>query len=286
MMQIVPQDRLSDLFNHFQPSARTFFSGTLCATASFGSGGHLHLLRAGVLRVIREREPDVELREPTVLFFPRGRPHRFDVDEARGADLACAYVDLGDGVRGPMAMGLPEMVLVPLSSASGLAGACELLWAEAFHAGDGKQAALDHLFDYFLILILRHLIESGDVTGGLIAGLADPRLSAALSAMHAEPGRGWTLDDLAVAAGMSRTRFAAHFRQVVGRPAIDYLAAWRMSVAQGLLARGKPLKAVVRAVGYDSGAAFSRAFGKIVGVSPRGWMAQRDEERAALDQEV
>lgn len=278
-------DHLSSLFAHFTPSARTFFSGNLCRTAEFGTGGHLHLFKGGKLTLAQQGSDDVVLTEPTVLFFPRGRAHRFVTDPEIGADLACAYVDLGGEFDNPVARSLPAFVMVTLAGNPALAQTCELLWSEAFAEADGKQAALDHLFDYFLILLIRHLITHGHVTSGVVAGLADPRLARAITAIHDNPGRLWTLEDLADLAGMSRTRFAAHFREVVGRPAIDYLGSWRMTIAQGMLAKGRPIKAIASKLGYDSAAAFSRAFGKYVGCSPRAWTANRTESVEETDTE-
>ena len=127
--------------------------------------------------------------------------------------------------------------------------------------------------EYFLILLLRHLIDNGDMTDGLLAGLSDPRLGPAIVAMHQQPGRSWILDDLAHEAGMSRARFADHFRKIVGRTPIEYLTHWRMTVAQQLLQQGKPLKSVASAIGYDSPAALGRIFSKIFGQSPLAWLA-------------
>ena len=215
------------------------------------------------------------LNSPTVLFVPRGNAHRFIVDSEHGADLACARIDLGGQQGNALSQGLPDRVVLPLGSVPLLAPTCELLWAEAFtHGQAGRQAALDHLFDFFLILLIRHIVENGLVEGGVLAGLADPRLSQALIAMHEAPQRNWSLEGLADVAGMSRTRFAGKFREVVGQTAIGYLSGWRMQLASGLLAKGMPVKSVASQVGYDDPAAFSRAFSKVIGCSPREWIAR------------
>lgn len=272
---IVPNDPFSALFTHFAPSARTFFAGNFCATAAFEGGGHLHLLRGGRLRVSENGKQDLVLDAPTVLFFPRGSAHRFSVDSERGADLACAHIDLGGQQGNSLGHGIPDRVVLPLGSLPALAPTCELLWAEAFaHGQAGRQVALDHLFDYFLILLIRHIVGNGLVEGGVLAGLADPRLSQALIAMHETPQRNWSLEDLADVAGMSRTRFAERFRDVVGQTAIGYLAGWRMQLASGLLGKGNPVKTVASHVGYDDPAAFSRAFSKVIGRSPRAWIVE------------
>ena len=262
-------DHLAALFAHATPTARTFFTGNLCRAAEFVEGGHLHFFKGGVLTLAQSGEPDIVLCEPTLLFFPRSRTHRFVVDPQRGADLACATIDLGGEAGSPLGDGLQTLVVLPLASHPALAPVCDLLVAEAFAEGDGRQAALDRLFDYLLILIVRHVVTSGLVDGGVLAGLADPRLARSLTALHEEPGKAWSLEDLADVAGMSRSRFAERFRAVVGRTPIDYLTLWRMTVARRRLAKGKPVKAVAAEVGYDSAAAFSRVFSRIVGHSPR-----------------
>ncbi|HET7850900.1 MAG TPA: AraC family transcriptional regulator [Pseudolabrys sp.] len=262
-------DPFAALFAHVTPRARTFFIGKLCQTAQFTDGGHLHLLKGGELTVVQTGKGDLQVDEPTLLFFPRGRVHSFAVNPKRGADLVCATVELGGAEGNPIGRGLPELVVLPLASHPALAPVCDLLLGEAFSERSGRQAALDRLFDYLLILIVRHVVESGRVASGVLAGLADPRLAKALTAMHEAPKKSWTLDDLAGIAGMSRTRFAEHFRARIGQTPIDYLTVWRMTVACQLLAKGKPVKSVALQVGYESAAAFSRVFSRVTGQAPR-----------------
>src|SRR5271168_64865 len=262
-------DPFAVLFAHVTPRARTFFTGNLCQEAQFTDEGHLHLLKGGALTVAQAGQVDLQLNEPTLLFFPRGRVHSFTVNPGRGADLVCATVELGGAEGNPIGQGLPELVVLPLASHPALTPVCDMLVGEAFSEGGGRQAALDRLFDYLLILIVRHVVESGRVATGVLAGLADPRLAKALTAMHEAPGKPWTLEDLAGIAGMSRTRFAEHFRTRIGQTPIDYLTVWRMTVARQLLGKGKPVKSVALQVGYQSAAAFSRAFGRVIGQAPR-----------------
>jgi AraC-like DNA-binding protein len=262
-------DPFAALFAHVAPRARTFFTGKLCRTAQFTDEGHLHLLQKGELTVAQAGQSDLQFNEPTLLFFPRGRAHGFAADPERGADLVCATVDLGGTEGNPIGRGLPELVVLPLASHPALAPVCGLLLDEAFSERGGRQAALDRLFDYLLILIVRRVVESGRVATGVLAGLADPRLARALTAMHETPRKSWALDDLAGIAGMSRTRFAERFQACIGQTPIDYLTVWRMTIARQLLARGKPVKSVAVESGYKSAAAFSRAFSRVTGQAPR-----------------
>lgn len=270
-------DHFAALFAHIAPRARTFFTGNLCQTIQFPDDGHLHLLKAGTLTLKQDGRADIAFSEPTLLFFPRGRPHGFVTDPKRGADLVCATVDLGAAEGNPIGQGLPELVVLPLASHSALSPVCDLLVAEAFSEGGGRQTALDRLFDYLLILIVRHVVDSGSVAAGVLAGLADPRLAKALTAIHEAPQRPWSLEDLAAIAGMSRTRFAEHFRSLVDRTPIDYLTLWRMTIARQLLAKGKPVKAVAAQVGYESPAAFSRVFSRVTGQAPRDFESAFDK---------
>jgi AraC-like DNA-binding protein len=262
-------DPFAALFAHATPRARTFFTGTLCKTVQYPDVGHLHFLKDGKLTLVQTGQSDLQLDEPTLLFFPRGRVHSFVVNPERGADLVCATVELGGAEGNPIGQGLPELVVLPLASHPALAPVCDLLLGEAFSERGGRQEALDRLFDYLLILIVRHVVESGRVSTGVLAGLADPRLAKALTAIHEAPKKSWTLDDLAGIAGMSRTRFAEHFRTRIGQTPIDYLTVWRMTIACQLLARGKPVKSVALQVGYQSAAAFSRVFSRVTGQAPR-----------------
>jgi AraC-like DNA-binding protein len=107
---------------------------------------------------------------------------------------------------------------------------------------------------------------------GWLAGLRDPQIGRALSMLHARPTEAWTAEGLALEIGMSRSSFADRFSSVVGQPPMQYLALWRMHIAAQSLREGHRSVAQVGAsIGYDSEAAFSRAFKRQFGESPGGW---------------
>jgi AraC-like DNA-binding protein len=89
--------------------------------------------------------------------------------------------------------------------------------------------------------------------------------------MHGTPAEAWTVESLARTVGVSRSVFAERFMEIMGQPPMQYLALWRMQLASRLLAEGGPVAAVAAAVGYESEAAFSRAFKKLVGQAPAAW---------------
>ncbi len=269
-------DAFAALFGHFTPSARAFFSGNLCTPFAFDNPdglGYLHVLKGGRLRLTGAGAAALEIAEPCIILLPRHAPHSFDPDADTGADLVCATVQIGGGQGNPIALGLPELLVIPFATIATIAPTLDLLLGEAFADAGGRQVALDRLFEYLIVQVIRHVVDEGIVEGGILAALADPRLARAVTAMHDDPGRPWTLDDLADQAGMSRTAFARHFRSVAGATPMDYLMRWRMTIAQNLMRKGKPIKAVATSVGYESPAALTRAFAKVVGMSPRGWLS-------------
>ncbi len=264
-------------FRTFRPGV-LFRENRLCGVSgdhATETAGHLHVLRRGVLIVERPEGPPITVTQPSVLFYHRPcRRCRFRADEASGAEIVCAYVEFGAGMLNPLIRALPEVLIIPLESVKELAPTVELLFTEAFGDHPGRQTAVDRLSEYFLVLLLRTAMKQGLVEGGVLVGLADPRLAKVIGAMHARPEHPWSLETLADTAGMSRARFAVHFRETVGVTPFDYLADWRIGVAQTLLKRGKPLKIVAPSVGYASSTALTRAFCQRIGMSPTEWMSQ------------
>jgi AraC-like DNA-binding protein len=135
----------------------------------------------------------------------------------------------------------------------------------------GGFLAAQHLTSLILIQALRlHLAEASKGNVGWLFALTNRQLAAAIGAMHDEPGRRWTIEALAERAGMSRAVFALKFKQVVGTSPMDYLSRWRMRCAGDRLANStEPLSVIARSLGYESESAFSTAFKRIMGCSPR-----------------
>ena len=267
-------DRLSALLLRFELHARVFYSGALCGVADFDGGtgvGHLHLLRRGPLRVTDTLGRHSVVSEPSVLFFPRAGAHRLDGGEREGAELVCASIDFGVGDENPLLRGLPAMLSVPLALLPGLDLAQQLLFSEAQASRCGHGAVVDRLTEVLVIQLLRHAMAHQLVDGGVMAGLAEPRLAKAISALHADPARTWTLDAMAGLAGMSRARFAAHFTRTVGIPPGVYLTGWRLGLARTLLRKGLAVKQVAAEVGYASPGAFGRVFLQRLGTTPTRW---------------
>ncbi|TDK20508.1 AraC family transcriptional regulator [Luteimonas aestuarii] len=266
-------DRLAALMAHFPVSAQVFNTGALCGIntlESDGVHGQLHLVRSGPVEM-RHGKETLQVERPSLLLFPRPLTHRFVTDPVRGADMVCANLAFEGGAANPIASALPDVVCVPLDEIRGAEPVLSLLFEEAFEQRCGRVALVERLFEVVMIQVLRQLMESGEVRGGLLSGLSHPRLRNALVAMHEAPSREWTLDELADVAGMSRSVFAMTFRETVGTTPGQYLQGWRIGLAQQALRRGRQLKVIAADVGYGSEAALSRAFKAQTGLSPRAW---------------
>jgi AraC-like DNA-binding protein len=137
----------------------------------------------------------------------------------------------------------------------------------------GTQNVLNRLSELMLIEAIRNYTDQlGAENTSWLFGLRDPLVGRAISLLHAQPARAWTLDELAGQVGASRSALAGRFTQVTGRPPMHYLAEWRMQLAaKSLGERGAKVAAIAREVGYDSEAAFSRAFKKFSGKPPSRW---------------
>jgi AraC-like DNA-binding protein len=129
-----------------------------------------------------------------------------------------------------------------------------------------------------LVQALRlHLAEGLRGGVGWLFALADKQMSAAITSMHDDPSHRWTLPELAKRAGMSRSTFAMKFKQTVGASPMDYLTRWRMLVAGDRLASSSdPISSVALSLGYESESAFSTAFKRVMGCSPRQYSRGRN----------
>ena len=270
-------DRLSTLLKHFNLHASTFHQGGFCGTSDMEgqySLGHVHLLRSGRLRFRGKHGQVTELAEPSLIVAVRPQTHQLLATEADEAQLVCATLQFEGGANNPLTLALPDFIIKPLRELQGLTGTLDWLFEEAFGDECGRDVILNRLFELMVIQLLRHLIATRSIGSGMMAGLANTQLSRALVGMHSEPQHNWTVAELADRSGMSRASFAAHFRQTVGVTPADYLANWRISLAQKRLREGRPIALIADEVGYESPSALARTFRRKVGTSPRQWLQQ------------
>jgi AraC-like DNA-binding protein len=143
-----------------------------------------------------------------------------------------------------------------------------LLADEARHARPGAEAVVTRLADVVVIQAVRGWLDSGGTGPGWLRALRDPQVGRAVAQVHRAPEEAWTLERLARVARMSRSAFAARFTELAGEPAMHYVTRWRMHLATVALAQGTTAGELARRLGYESEAAFSRAYKRVTGVPP------------------
>jgi AraC-like DNA-binding protein len=309
-------DPLSDVLSLLKPrsySAGGFDVGTrICLQFPRHNGVKCYAISSGQgwLAVDGVAEP-VQLQTGDCFVLPRGRPFRLATDLAappidfmtllkQGGSTGLRIAGAGggffmvgghfslDGPQANMLLGaLPPVVHIRSDAdKAALRWALERMRAELREPAPGSALIVQQLAYLLLVQALRlHL--SDDLTGsvGWLFALADRQMNDAISAMHADPARRWTLQDLAGQAGMSRTSFAVKFKATVGSAPMDYLTRWRMLLAGERLLRAEQSTSVIaQSVGYDSESAFSTAFKRVMGCAPRQYGRRRgipDAEHAA-----
>lgn len=267
-------DRLTPLLAHFSPKAALYFHGKSCDKSSYfpkSGQSYLHLVERGTGSILLGQE-EIELVEPCLIFIPKGDAHNFKSQESDALQLYCATIDAGQVAGNPILNALPTISIIPLSACNSLRDLIQMIWRENAGMFCGREAAVNRLTEYLLILLLRHTLSENSPQTGLMAGLADKKLSLVFDAIHRQPSLDWDLEQMAQEAGMSRARFAEHFRKVVDCTPNDYLTQWRLTLARKQLLAGESLKQVAPAVGYQSVAAFHRVFRSRYGQTPKEWL--------------
>jgi len=238
----------------------------------------------------------VRLETGDCFLLPRGRPFRLASDlaltpiDARafhgagrtggisthngGGDffLVGGHFALAGGQAGILLGVLPPIVHIrEESDRAALRWSMERMRQELREPRPGGFLVAQHLAHMMLVQALRvHLAEGPKGGVGWLFALADKQMGAALGAMHDDPAHRWTLQALAQRAGMSRSTFAVRFKETVGKSPLEYLTRWRMLLAGDRLAgSGEPVSAIALSLGYDSESAFSTAFKRVMGCSPR-----------------
>jgi AraC-like DNA-binding protein len=290
-------------------------SGQAIVDAMFPGSEHLicyHVITQGSCWACIPGEPPTLLSAGDIIVLPHGDTHvlsstpglrrtpdmtlyRMPVDgklpvsismgDPQGAAVhfVCGFLGCDARPFNPLLTALPRVILVSGHASGALASYVQFALAESKEPRMGGQCVLGRLSELMFVDVVRHYLETlpPDRTGWL-AGLRDPFVGRALSAFHRNPTRDWTIESMAKNVGLSRSALAERFTQFVGQPLMQYLTNWRMQLAANHLLSGMESVAVIaNQVGYDSEAAFSRAFKKSVGTPPSQWRKHRNETRNA-----
>jgi AraC-like DNA-binding protein len=242
------------------------------------SPGTVALVRGGPDHYIGH-EPGAHCLEPEEF---RARHSRADPgDNPQAAVFLCgAYQFSGDVGRG-LLDALPPVMTLSAAIDDPLRDVITLLSRELARTEPAQQIVLDRLLDLLLVLAIRSDFRRSATAPRWYRASADPRLSAALQAMHEDVGRPWTVPELAAINGLSRAAFARAFREALGQAPMQYLTEWRMTLARDhLRADQLSLAQIADATGYGSPFAFAAAFRRHHGEPPGTW---RQRERTADD---
>lgn len=186
--------------------------------------------------------------------------------------LICGHFDFAAGADHPLLRAFPDYFHVTgeaRARAAWLDEIVRLITRQVFAGTPGVGASVIRLSEALFIEVVRSCADRDPRLRGLIEAMEDPRIGCALSLMHREPERAWSLDRLAREVGMSRSRFAERFNRLVGCAPMSYLLDIRLQAAMNLLSGGgEPIKRIAEKVGYQSAAAFSRAFTQRFGYAP------------------
>lgn len=270
-------NNIADMLRKTAVKADVFFSGRLCGIQSFEGNdkGHLHLLRSGRLTLLLREKQKIVIDEPSVIFIPGPVEHRILANQSEDAQLVCATVSLESHNRSLLLDALPELLCLPLSIEKHIGQTASWLFEEAFSESVTRSVMIDKLSEMFLLQVMRYVLDNNLSQGGMLAALSHPAIAKAMSAMHRNPAHNWSVESLAGEAAMSRSKFAATFREVVGTTPNEYLTEIRINQAQELLLSQKPVNLVANEVGYEHGSALARIFRKKLGLSPKAWLKLR-----------
>ena len=190
------------------------------------------------------------------------------------AVLVCGFIGCDVKPFNPLIEALPRLLHLPAGGVGAwVAPALQQAVAESREQRSGSSAVLERLSEMmFVDAARRHLASLDASASGWLAALRDRHVGRALALMHERPGQAWTVDDLGQQVGLSRSTLHERFLALVGQPPMQYLADWRIQHGARLLRDSDaPVLAVALEVGYDSEAAFSRAFKRLVGEPPAAW---------------
>ena len=263
-----------------------------------------HLLTEGSCRVqLVSGGETIDLKAGDLILFPHGDAHRIGSDLLRApvdfktlvepsptggleridhggggarTRFVCGYVACDGRLSKPLLGALPRMLRVPLGDhpeSSWIIANVQRGAAETHAPRPGSAALLGRLAELVFVEAMRQYIQSlPESQQGWLAGLRDPHIGRALALLHADPARDWKVESLAAEVGLSKTALNDRFVSLIGDPPMQYLTGWRMALASQMLsATSDGVARIAERVGYESEAAFNRAFKREFGSPPAAW---------------
>jgi AraC-like DNA-binding protein len=266
-------DLLSQVLARIRLTGDRVYATTLAAAARLelaAQTAHVCVVNEGAIRVTGEIEAPVTIQSGDLVLLPHGpRDLQLTAGESPAAVVVCRFWFDPDSLQ-DMLFALPMLIHLRQAEASDwLTNIFHFILREADDAQPGSSLMISRLIDLVVIRTLRTWVHRGHASSWL-GGLADARIARVLKSIHEQPVRPLTIDALAAVAGMSRSSFCERFTALVGQSPLRYRNEWRLTVARDMLAKGTlRIGEVGIAVGYESEAAFSRAYKAFFGHTPR-----------------
>ena len=267
-------DLLSNFFENIHLSGHFFYGGNLLGTYELDKPPgttFIHIISEGGIDLVREGYSNIAVNKPSVLLCPITCKYKLRSNKFSGSNVITASFDFGEQMGQSFPLGIHETIIFELSELINANPIIQAIIDEFNQHGSGRSKALNSLFEYILILLIRNAVEKNKIHKGVLYAMLKTKLAPALKAIHESPDINWTLGDLAHLVNMSRTKFAETFLGSVGVTPIGYLTSWRMKRAQDMLLEDVQIKIVASSVGYSSQAAFTRAFIREFGQPPSEW---------------
>jgi AraC-like DNA-binding protein len=266
-------DFLSQVLTLIRLRAERVFGAELGGPVRFEPGSaYFHVVSDGSMRVEASDGRVVEAAAGDLLVLPQGLGHAMEGTGGTTRMITGAFRFEGENLPEMLAV-LPSIIHIPHARRHDdgwIDAGAQFLLEEAAAALPGASILISRMVDVLVIRMMRIWVQTAKPEDkGWLGALADPRISRALKSIHDEPFRRWTVAELAGIAGMSRSSFAERFATLIGAAPLHYQTRWRLLLAQEMLKRGDVrVSEVARRIGYDSDAAFSRAFKAQFGVPP------------------
>jgi len=300
-------DVLSDVLDTVALKAAIYFRTDFhpefgIAVPAYGRAARFHLVVQGSCYVTLESGLQVRLQPGDLALVPNGSAHLlsssdtassspladvmsqagftgsgpFVVGEGRdgaSCQMVCGHFTFADGADHPLLRSIPDILHLTAADRASrpmLDDVLRLLVRRMFEGEPGAAATVSRLSEVLFIEAMRAGIAQAPDIGRLMSAVYDPQIGRALMLIHGDVAAPWTVESLAAAVGMSRSRFAERFSHLVDRGPMAYIAEWRLQRAlSSLAAASTPIKTIAYSVGYRSAAAFTRAFTERFGCSPK-----------------
>jgi AraC family transcriptional activator of mtrCDE len=287
---------VNDFLRHIRLGAEVYYVGQLCDAWHMATPGGdatmFHLVCHGEAWIhLPDQAEPIPMRAGDISFFPNDAAHALSSlqhvsgdqafslgtqvpfnENAPGTGLLCGHLKLPAHIRRLLLASFPDFMLIrPDQSSVGkqMRSLIEMMSEEARQNDLGVTAVLDRLSDTLFLYVIRHALHLEPKLSPLLAALSDENLRLAVSAFLEKPAEAWTVERMAKLACQSRSTFTERFTQLIKMPPMEFVATWRMQLATGMLAdeRANMLDVALRC-GYESEAAFRKAFKRIIGIPP------------------